>query len=43
MDQIRYCNEINTEVGIADYFAGTPLFDEVKDEMLFFMDISYSF
>ena len=34
---------INTEVGIVDYFGGTPLFDEVKDEVLFFMDISYSF
>ena len=42
---IKYdiADAINTEVGVVDYFGGTPLFDEVKDEMLFFMDISYSF
>lgn len=34
---------INTEVGFVDYFGGTPLFDEVKDEVLVFMDISYNF
>ncbi len=34
---------INTEIGIVDYFGGTPLFDLVQDQMVLFMDMSYHF
>lgn len=34
---------INTEFGLVDYFGGSPLFDLVEDQLVIFMDISYSF
>ena len=34
---------INTNIGIVDYIGGTLLFDAIKDNDMFFADISYNF
>lgn len=34
---------LNTQFGLIDYFGGSPLFDKVEDQVVVFMDISYSF
>ncbi|NOR55199.1 MAG: DUF1302 family protein [Sulfurovum sp.] len=34
---------INTQFGLIDYFGGSELFDLVEDQVVVFMDVSYSF
>ena len=34
---------LNTQFGVIDYFGGSLLFDKVADQVVVFMDISYSF
>ncbi len=34
---------LNTNIGVVDYIAGSIVFDEIKDNDMIFLDISYSF
>jgi len=41
--EYEVADAINAEVGVVDYFGGSPLFDLVKDQFVVFMDMSYNF
>jgi len=41
--EYEVADAINTQVGIVDYFGGSPLFERVASQNVIFMDMSYNF
>ena len=41
--EYEVADAINSEFGVVDYFGGAPLFDNVADQYVVFMDMSYNF